>query len=131
MKQPTKKQTALLKFIDQFTEEHNYSPSYREIMRAMKLNSVSAVAEHVNNCVAAGFLKKSPNEARSLRVIPICDYKETKGLFRQKIAEIDAKLNFKPDEQENAVALSDEKRRSLEDDKITLKAAANLLDLDL
>lgn len=129
MKQPTKKQTALLKFIDQFTEEHDYSPSYREIMRAMKLNSVSAVAEHVNNCVAAGFLKKSPNEARSLKVIPIKDYKETKGLFRQKIAEIDAKLNAAP--LDGAPELSNEKRRSLEDDKITLKAAANLLDLDL
>lgn len=131
MKQPTKKQTALLKFIDQFTEEHNYSPSYREIMRAMNLNSVSAVAEHINNCVAAGFLKKIPNEARSLQVIPIKDYKETKGLFRQKIAEIDEKLNPQPDDEGNIVELSEEKRRSLEDDKITLKAAANLLDLDL
>ncbi|MBR6168525.1 hypothetical protein IKQ74_01095 [Candidatus Saccharibacteria bacterium] len=131
MKQPTKKQTALLKYIDQFTEEHDYSPSYREIMRAMKLNSVSAVAEHVNNCVAAGFLKKNPNEARSLRVIPIKDYKETKGLFRQKIAEIDAMLNASLGEDGTAPTLSAEKRRSLEDDKITLKAAANLLDLDL
>lgn len=131
MKQPTKKQTALLKYIDQFTEEHDYSPSYREIMRAMKLNSVSAVAEHVNNCVAAGFLKKNPNEARSLKVIPIKDYKETKGLFRQKIAEIDAMLNVSPGEDGTAPTLSAEKRRSLEDDKITLKAAANLLDLDL
>jgi repressor LexA len=131
MKQPTKKQTALLKYIDQFTEEHDYSPSYREIMRAMKLNSVSAVAEHVNNCVAAGFLKKNPNEARSLKVIPIKDYKETKGLFRQKIAEIDAMLNASPGEDGTVPTLSAEKRRSLEDDKITLKAAANLLDLDL
>lgn len=131
MKQPTKKQTALLKFINQFTEEHDYSPSYREIMRAMKLNSVSAVAEHVNNCVAAGFLKKSPNEARSLKVIPIKDYAETKGLFRQKIAEIDAKLDTKPDANGEITEPPAEKRRSLEDDKMTLKAAANLLDLDL
>ena len=57
-------------------------------MHAMNLNSVSAVAEHVNNCVEAGFLKKIPNAARSLKVIPIKDYKETKGLFRQKILEL-------------------------------------------
>ena len=131
MKQPTKKQSALLKFIDRFTEEHDYSPSYREIMRAMNLNSVSAVAEHVNNCVEAGFLKKIPNAARSLKVIPIKDYKETKGLFRQKILEIEDKLNPRPDEEGNITELSEEKRRSLEDDIITLKAAANLLDLDL
>ena len=131
MKQPTKKQSALLKFIDQFTDEHDYSPSYREIMRALKLNSVSAVAEHINNCVEAGFLEKVPGAARSLKIIPIKDYKETKGLFLQKIAEIDKKLAQEPDEEGNIVELSEAKRRSLEDDKITLKAAANLLDLDL
>ena len=131
MKRPTKKQSMLLKFIERYTEEHDYSPSYREIMRAMNLTSVSAVAEHINNCVAAGYLKKEPNAARSLRVIPIKDYHETKGLFRQKIAEIDEQLNPKPDEEGNIKEVSEEKRRSLEDDKRTLNAAANLLDLDL
>ena len=131
MKRPTKKQSMLLKFIERYTEEHDYSPSYREIMRAMNLTSVSAVAEHINNCVAAGYLKKKPNAARSLRVIPIKDYHETKGLFRQKIAEIDAQLNPEPDEEGNIKEVSEEKRRSLEDDKRTLNAAANLLDLDL
>jgi len=131
MKQPTKKQTALLKFIDQFTTEHDFSPSYREIMHALKLKSVSAVAEHINNCVAAGYLQKVPNAARSLKVVPIKDYKETKNLFLQKIAKIDAELAGYPDETGNIVKPSEEKRRGLEDDKMTLKAAANLLDLDL
>lgn len=131
MKQPTKRQSALLKYINQFTKEHDYSPSYREIMRALKLNSVSAVAEHINNCVEAGFLKKIPNAARSLKVIPIKDYKETKGLFRQKIFEIEEQLNSQPNEEGLTSEMSSEKRRSLEDDILTLKAAANLLDLDL
>ena len=131
MKRPTKKQTILLKFIDQYTEEHNYSPSYREIMRAMDLSSVSAVAEHINNCVSAGFLKKVPNAARSLKVIPIQDYKETKTLFRQKITELEAKMKPSENEEGDIVELPDSKRRSLEDDLRTLKAAANLLDLDL
>lgn len=130
MKQPTKKQTALLKFIDQYTEEHNYSPSYREIMRAMKLNSVSAVAEHINNCVAAGYLEKIPNAARSLKIIPIQDYKETKTLFRQKIAELNAKLSSKQEEGKTNTLSQDEKL-SIQDDIRTLRAAANLLDLNL
>ncbi len=130
MKQPTKKQTALLKFIDQYTEEHNYSPSYREIMRAMKLNSVSAVAEHINNCVAAGYLEKIPNAARSLKIIPIKDYKETKTLFRQKIAELNAKLSSKQEEGKTNTLSQDEKL-SIQDDIRTLRAAANLLDLNL
>ncbi len=131
MKQPTKKQSALLKFINRFTEEHDYSPSYREIMRALNLNSVSAVAEHVNNCVEAGYLKRIPNTPRSLKVVPIKDYKETKSLFRQKIAEIEDELNPQSDKDGNVARLSDEKRRGLEDDVMTLKAAANLLDLKL
>lgn len=130
MKQPTKKQTALLKFIDQYTEEHNYSPSYREIMRAMKLNSVSAVAEHINNCVVAGYLEKIPNAARSLKIIPIQDYKETKTLFRQKIAELNAKLSSKQEEGKTNTLSQDEKL-SIQDDIRTLRAAANLLDLNL
>ena len=131
MKQPTKRQTALLKFIDQYTEENNYSPSYREIMRAMNLNSVSAVAEHINNCVDAGFLEKIPNAARSLKVIPIQDYKETKTLFRQKISDLNAKLEPKTDEEGNIIELTQDKVISIQDDIRTLRAAANLLDLDL
>lgn len=131
MKQPTKRQTALLKFIDQYTEENNYSPSYREIMRAMNLNSVSAVAEHINNCVDAGFLEKIPNAARSLKVIPIQDYKETKTLFKQKISELNAKLEPKTDEEGNIIELTQDKVISIQDDIRTLRAAANLLDLDL
>ena len=130
MKQPTKKQTALLKFIDQYTEEYNYSPSYREIMRAMKLNSVSAVAEHINNCVVAGYIEKVPNAARSLKIIPIQDYKETKTLFRQKIAELNAKLGSKQEEGKTNTLSQDEKL-SIQDDIRTLRAAANLLDLNL
>ena len=73
MSRPTKKQTALLEFIENFTQENNFSPSYREIMRAMSLSSVSAVAEHIENCIAAGFLKKTPGTARSLEVIKPVD----------------------------------------------------------
>ena len=70
-KRPTKKQQKLLDFVQEFSDSNNYSPSYREIMRAMNLKSVSAVAEHIENCVAAGFLRKTPNSPRSLEVIPI------------------------------------------------------------
>ncbi len=131
MKQPTKRQTALLKFINQYTEDHNYSPSYREIMQAMNLNSVSVVAEHINNCVEAGFLEKVPNAARSLKVIPIQDYKETKTLFKQKISDLNVKLEPKTDKEGNSIELSQDKIISIQDDIRTLRAAANLLDLDL
>ena len=131
MNQPTKKQTALLKFIDSFTEEHNYSPSYREIMRAMGLNSVSAVAEHINNCVAAGFLKKVPNAARSLEVIPIEDHKETVQLIQHKIIELNQKMTPKIGENGEVEEISQAKKDSIRDDILTLKSAAKILGLDV
>lgn len=92
-------------------------------MRAMGLNSVSAVAEHINNCVAAGFLKKVPGAARSLQVIPLQDYKETRTLFRQKMSDLEEKL-ASPDTAES-------KKQGIQDDILTLRAAATLLGIDL
>ena len=65
----TKKQLAVLDFIQDFTEENNYSPSYREIQAGLGLSSVSAVAEHVDNLVSKGVIKKVPGAARSLEIL--------------------------------------------------------------
>ena len=80
----TKKQLALLEFLEDFTEREGYSPSYREIMAGMGLTSVSAVAEHVDNLVSKGVLRKVPGAARSLEIL---DYKheETVKLFKEKM----------------------------------------------
>ena len=102
----TKKQLAVLNFLEDFTEENGYSPSYREIMAGLGLSSVSAVAEHIDNLVSKGVLRKVPGAARSLEVL---DYKheETVGLFKAKL--MDCK----------------------EDEKKILLAAADVLGLDL
>lgn len=114
-KMPTKKQRVLLKFIQDFSIDHEYSPSYREIQRAMGLKSVSAVAEHIDNCVKAGFLKKIPNAARTLEVIPLETHEETQKLFAKKLKELEAQL---ADDPANV---------GLKDDITTLKGAAKLL----
>ena len=74
----TKKQLAVLNFIQDFTEEKGCSPSYREIQAGLELSSVSAVAEHIDNLVSKGVVKKNAGEARSLEIL---DYKheETVG----------------------------------------------------
>ncbi len=102
----TKKQLAVIQFIQDFTEEKGISPSYREIMAGLGLSSVSAVAEHVDNLVDKGVLRRNAGTARSLEVL---DYKheETVDLFKMKL--IDAS----------------------EEDKATLKKAADILGLDL
>ena len=80
----TKKQLAVLEFLEDFTETEGYSPSYREIMAGLGLSSVSAVAEHVDNLVEKGVLRKVPGAARSLEIL---DYKheETVKLFRERM----------------------------------------------
>lgn len=125
MQKPTKKQAALLKFIDNYTTENNHSPSYREIQSALGLGSVATVAQHIDNCVAAGFLKKTPNAARSLEVISFEEYKETTQLLRRKIAELNQKLIDSGEE------LSSNKSQTIKDDIMVLKSAAKILDIDL
>ena len=65
----TKKQQQLLEFVQKFTIEHDYSPSYREIMSALGYKSVSTVASHVEGLIKKGFLERRENEARSLEVV--------------------------------------------------------------
>ena len=82
----TKKQLAVLNFLEDFTEENDYSPSYREIMSGLGLSSVSAVAEHIDNLISKGVLRKVPGAARSLEIL---DYKheETVGLFKARLMD--------------------------------------------
>ncbi len=102
----TKKQLAVLDFLRDFTEEKGYSPSYREMMGGLGLSSVSAVAEHVENLVGKGVLKKVPGAARSLEIL---DYKheETVELFKERMITAG------------------------EEEKKILEKAAEILDLDL
>ncbi len=76
----TKKQQELLQFIGDFLREHDYAPSYREIMAALGYKSVSTVAVHVDGLIAKGYLVKSDKSARSIR------------LASERTAEIDAHL---------------------------------------
>lgn len=80
----TKKQKQIVDFIVEFMKANDYSPTYREIMTGLGLSSVSAVAEHVDNLVAKGVLKKTPGAARSLEVA-LDFHPETVALFNAKI----------------------------------------------
>lgn len=80
----TKKQALIIDFINDFTATRGVSPTYREIMTALGLSSVSAVAEHIDNLCAKGALKKIPGAARSLEVIDLT-HPETVELFRQSL----------------------------------------------
>ena len=102
----TKKQLAVLNFLQDYMDERGCSPSYREIMEGLGLSSVSAVAEHIDNLVAKGALKKNPGEARSLTILDYM-HKDTVELFRARMVG------------------------ATEEEKQILLAAAEVLGLDL
>ena len=66
---PTRAQNDILEFIDNFIKNNGYGPSYREIMAALNLKSVSTVAVHVDNLIKLGRLAKTDRSARSLVVL--------------------------------------------------------------
>ena len=53
----TKRQHDLLECIETLRDENGYSPSYREIAKAMGLRSVSTIAKHVKILKAKGVLR--------------------------------------------------------------------------
>lgn len=81
----TKKQALILEFIQEYSSTRGISPTYREIMTALGLSSVSAVAEHIDNLVAKGVLVKVPGAARSLEIVTP-KYPETQTLFESRLA---------------------------------------------
>ncbi len=68
---PSKKQKEVFDYIETFINENGFGPSYREVMRALGLKSVSTVATHVDGLIARGLLVKKENSARSLQVVSI------------------------------------------------------------
>lgn len=88
---PTKKQRELLEFLEKFTLEHGYSPSYREIMTGMGYNSVATVALHIGNLVKRGHVIKRDHSARSLEVVASTLGPSEKKLPTNKVADAEEK----------------------------------------
>ena len=80
----TKKQKRLMDFLEDFQNNHEYSPSSREIAAGLGLRSVASVAEHIDNLVQLGFLKRNAGSARSLEIVDLT-FPETTALFKQRL----------------------------------------------
>jgi repressor LexA len=64
----TKKQSETLDCIRDFMAKHNYSPSYRDIMKAMGIKSPATAYNHVQALRAKGYLKSRGGHMRSLEL---------------------------------------------------------------
>lgn len=68
--QLTKRQRQILDYVSDFSLEHGYAPSIREIGENFNLSSPATVHVHIKNLKDKGFLKANFNEARSIELIP-------------------------------------------------------------
>src|SRR5437016_873353 len=71
MKGLTPKQHEVLKFIQQFIEQHHYSPSYRDIMHHFELNSLGSVYKYIRTLQRKGVLAADKHSHRSMKPIQI------------------------------------------------------------
>jgi REP element-mobilizing transposase RayT len=65
----TDQQRRVLEAVDAFSREHGYPPTLREIGRAVDLSNVNAVRGHVSALVRKGYVQRTPDKARSIRVV--------------------------------------------------------------
>lgn len=65
----TPRQKECLDFISKFWKKHGYAPSYDNIKDALGAKSKSSVAALVTKLEGRGYIQRTPNLARSIRVI--------------------------------------------------------------
>ena len=66
----TPRQKEVLDFIAGYQVENGFSPSYEEIARGLKLNSIATVHKHISALEAKNYLHRSHNQSRSVEVAP-------------------------------------------------------------
>lgn len=64
----TKSQIAILDFLQTFLAEHKYSPSIREIMAAVGVDSTSVMNYQLRKLVLSGYITFTPRIARTIQL---------------------------------------------------------------
>ena len=84
----TRKERAILKFIEEQVMEKGYPPSVREIGKAIGLSSTATVHAYLAKLEKQGFIKKEDKKGRTLKVIKGSDgkpvKKSNKNFYTQK-----------------------------------------------
>ena len=69
MKALTQKQQIVLEFLQEYSQDHGFPPTMREIGRGIGLSNVSAVRGHLTALERKGYISKDSDKARSIRVL--------------------------------------------------------------
>jgi repressor LexA len=64
----TKRQKEVLDFLVNFLNKRGYSPSFEEIARSLKLNSLATVHKHISTLEKKGFIRRGYNQSRSIEI---------------------------------------------------------------
>jgi repressor LexA len=65
----TKRQKQVLDYLVSFLDRHGYSPSFEEIAKSLRLNSLATVHKHISTLEKKGFVRRGYNQSRSLEVV--------------------------------------------------------------
>lgn len=66
----TKRQREILTFLQSYSEDRGYAPSFEEIADEFNYNSLATVHEHLSNLERKGYIRRSYNESRSIEILP-------------------------------------------------------------
>jgi repressor LexA len=66
----TKRQRQILDYLNGYSAEHGYAPSFEEIAEQFNYNSLATVHEHLSNLERKGYIKRSYNESRAIEILP-------------------------------------------------------------
>ncbi len=66
----TKRQRQILDYLNNYTNENGYAPSFEEIAAQFNYNSLATVHEHLSNLERKGYIKRSYNESRAIEILP-------------------------------------------------------------
>src|ERR1039458_2772891 len=67
----TKRQKEVLDLLVTFLNKHGYSPSFEEIAKSMKLNSLATVHKHITTLEKKGYVRRGYNQSRSIEVLQL------------------------------------------------------------
>lgn len=66
----TKRQRQILDYLNGYSANNGYAPSFEEIADHFNYNSLATVHEHLTNLERKGYIKRSYNESRAIEILP-------------------------------------------------------------
>jgi len=66
----TKRQREILDYLNEYTADNGYAPSFEEIAERFSYNSLATVHEHLSNLERKSYIKRHYNESRAIEILP-------------------------------------------------------------